>query len=466
MTGSDVGSVHAALRELRDADLPVRGGTTWAYVYDSGSDSAHEVAARAYAEMLDVNALDPTAFPSVVALENSVVGTAASLLGGEAGIFTSGGTESCLLAVKAARDARPDVDRPQVVLPVTAHPAFHKGAAYLGLEVVTTPVDPVSFRADAGAVAGAVTDRTVLVVASAPSYPTGTVDPVPEIAAAAAARGVLCHVDACIGGWVLPFLPDAPPFDLSVPGVTSLSVDLHKYAYAPKGASVLLFRDRALRRHAYFAYAGWPGYPVINPTVQSAKSAGPVAAAWAVLRHVGLDGYRALAGQAREALLALARGVAGMDGLRVLGVPDSTLLAVAGSDVDAFVVADELRARGHYAQVQLALGAVPRNLHFSAHGVSMSTVDALVAALAESVAAARALGPVVVPPSALAAVTAADLSTLDEDGFGALLATSGLTFTDGAGRPSFAAVNALLETLTPADREAVLRLFVSVLFTP
>ena len=455
-------SVFDELSALRGLDLPVRGGTTWAYVYDSGSSSLSDVAARAYAEMLDVNGLDPTAFPSVVALENEVVGTAAALLGGGAGIFTSGGTESCLLAVKAARDAS---GRSEIVLPATAHPAFHKAAAYLGMTTVTTPVD-ASFRADAAAVADAITERTALVVASAPSYPTGTVDPVPAIAAAAASRGVRCHVDACIGGWVLPHLPDAPPFDLSVPGVTSLSVDLHKYAYAPKGASVVLFADRALRRHAYFAVAGWPGYPVINPTVQSAKSAGPVAAAWAVLRHVGPDGYRSLALAAREALLRLARGVTGIDGLSVLGVPDSTLLAVAGSDVDVFVVADELRARGFYAQVQLALGSTPRNLHFSAHGVSSSTVDSLVAALAEAVPAARAAGPVVVPPAAAAAVAAADLSTLEEDGFAALLGTSGIAFTDAAGRPSFAVVNALLESLEPADREAVLRLFVSLLFTP
>ena len=457
-----VESVLAELRALRAADLPVRGGTTWAYVYDSGSDSAHEVAARAYAEMLDVNGLDPTAFPSVVALENSVVGAAAALLGGGAGVFTSGGTESCLLAVKAARDA---TGGDEIVLPVTAHPAFHKAAAYLGLTVVATPVDG-DFRAVPAAVAAAITDRTALVVASAPSYPTGTVDPVPAIAAAAAARGVLCHVDACIGGWVLPHLPDAPPFDLSVPGVTSLSVDLHKYAYAPKGASVLLLRDRALRRHAYFAAAGWPGYPVINPTVQSAKSAGPVAGAWAVLRHVGPDGYRSLALTAREALLRLVRGVDGIDGLHVLGVPDSTLLAVAGSDVDVFVVADELRARGFYAQVQLALGSTPRNLHFSAHGVSLSTVEDMVTALAEAVTAARAAGPVVVPGSATAAVAAAELSTLEEDGFATLLGTSGIAFTDAAGRPSFAAVNALLEALPPADRESVLKLFVSLLFTP
>lgn len=442
-------SVLDELAALRGLDLPVRGGTTWAYVYDSGSSAIADLAARAYAEMLDVNMLDPTAFPSVVALENAVVGTVAPVLGGGSGIFTSGGTESCLLAVLAAREA---TGRREIVAPRTAHPAFAKAAHLLGLELVTTPVD-ASFRACVPAIAEAVTDRTALVVASAPSYPTGTCDPVAAIAALAAERGVLCHVDACIGGWVLPFLPDAPAFDLSVPGVTSLSVDLHKYGYAPKGASVVLFRDRSLRRAAYFAYAGWPGYPVLNPTLQSARSAGPLAAAWAVLKHVGLDGYRDLARRARAALLALASGLP--DGLRVLGVPDTTLLAVAGSDVDVFVVADELRDRGFYAQVQLSLGDVPPTLHFSAHAVSPSTVDALVAALAAAVGAARAAGPAT--PVDLGD---ADLSTLDEDGFVALLTASGLTLD------RMAPVNATLDALPPAAREQVLRLFLSTLLNP
>jgi glutamate/tyrosine decarboxylase-like PLP-dependent enzyme len=448
-------SVFESLAALRGLDLPVTGGTTWAYIYDSGSPEIREVGARAYAEMLEVNALDPTAFPSVVALENSVVGTAAALLGGGSGMFTSGGTESCLLAVQAARAARSDVDGPEIVLPVTAHPAFHKAAHYFGLSVVTTPVD-ADFRASVPAVADAITERTVLVVASAPSYPTGTVDPVEPIAAAAAARGVLCHVDACIGGWVLPFLPSAPPFDLSVPGVTSLSVDLHKYAYAPKGASVLLFEDRALRRAAWFAYAGWPGYPVINPTMQSAKSAGPLAAAWAVLQHVGTSGYRSLALAARDALLRLAAGVSTVDGLRVLGIPDTTLLAVAGSpEVDVFVVADELRARGFYAQVQLSLGDVPPTLHFSAHGVSPSTVDALLAALGESVAAARAHGPV-----AAVDLSGMDLSTVDEDALVHLLTETGLSLA------AMAPINATLDALPAGAREHLLKVFLSVLLTP
>jgi sphinganine-1-phosphate aldolase len=193
---------------------------------------------------------------------------------------------------------------------------------------------------------------------------------------------------------------------------------------------------------------------VINPTVQSAKSAGPLAAAWAVLRHVGLDRYRSLALAARDALLRLAAGVSAVDGLRVLGVPDSTLLAVAGDDVDVFAIADELRVRGFYAQVQLSLADVPANLHFSAHAVSPSTVDALLAALRESVEAARKAGPVPVSP-ALAGI---DLSTLDEAGCGRLLARAGLG--------SMAAINAALDSLPPAAREQALRLFLSTLLTP
>ncbi len=313
----------AEIARLRRDDLPVRGGKVTAYVYDTGRPEVHEAAARAYFEMLEVNTLDPTAFPSIVAMEKQVVGAVAELLGGgphTPGIFTSGGTESIMLAVKAARDARPVAGRPRMVLPVTAHPAFHKAAHYLGVEVAPVAVDPGTFRADPAAVAAAITPDTVLVVASAPSYPQGVVDPVAEIAALAASRGVLCHVDACVGGWLLPWLARAgavvPPFDLSVPGVTSISCDLHKFGYAPKGASVVLFADPALRRAAYFASAAWPGYTVINTTVQSSKSAGPLGGAWATLNALGRAGYLDLARSTLEATRRLVAGIGAIPGLR------------------------------------------------------------------------------------------------------------------------------------------------------
>ncbi len=470
--GRPADEVLDELAALRVADLPLGVGRTWAYVYDAGLPEAEDLAARAYAELLSVNALDPTAFPSVVRMENDVVAAVGALLGAgpaHAGTFTSGGTESIMLAVKAARDANGHVGRPKIVAPETAHPAFHKAAAYLGLEVVTTPVDPLSFRADPAALAAAIDDRTVLVVASAVSYPHGVLDPVGEIAAAAAGRGVLCHVDACVGGLLLPFLArlrePIEPFDLSVPGVTSLSADLHKYGYAPKGASVVLFRDAALRRASYFASAGWPGYTVVNAGVQSTRSAGPVAASWALLAHLGEEGYLGLAARARAAARTLIDGIAGIDGLRVLGDPVATLVAIAGEGVDVFVVADELRERGTFAQVQLSFGASPANLHLSTFGASPAHAAELLAALGEAVAAARAAAPVDVPEGLGAALAAVDPATLTDEAFAGLVGALGVDLgADDLG--PMATINHVLDAAPVALREALLEHFLGALYTP
>ncbi|MGC1214515.1 MAG: aminotransferase class V-fold PLP-dependent enzyme, partial [Micromonospora sp.] len=234
--------VLAEIRELRGADRPTHGGRLFAYVYDPGVAGLDELAAAAYAESAHVNGLDPTAFPSLLAMENALVGAAARLLGGGpgstapdvVGSVTSGGTESLILAVKAARDARPDLAEPRIVVPVSGHAAFAKAAHYLRVALDAVPVDPVTLRPTAADVAAAIRPETVLVACSAPSYAHGVVDPVAEIAAVAAAAGVRCHVDACFGGWALPWLrrlgEPVPPFDFAVDGVTSISVDLHKYA--------------------------------------------------------------------------------------------------------------------------------------------------------------------------------------------------------------------------------------------
>lgn len=337
-TGRPGAELLAELAVLTAADLPTRGGHTTAYVYDSGRPEVRDTAEQAYVAMMEVNGLDPTAFPSIVALERQVVGATACRLGGDdttPGIFTSGGTESIMLAVKAARDARPDILAPEIVVPVTAHAAFHKAGSYLRVTVRSAPVDPSTYSADPAATAALCNENTVLVVASAPSYAHGVIDPVAEIAADAAARGIPCHVDACVGGWLLPWLAEAgaaiPAFDLSVPGVTSLSCDLHKFGYAPKGASVLLFRDEAMRLGAYYACATWPGYTVVNSTIQSSKGAGPLAGAWATLQSLGADGYRELGRAALSATRRLIAGVEAIDGLTVLGTPDATLVAI-GTD--------------------------------------------------------------------------------------------------------------------------------------
>ncbi|HYM97244.1 MAG TPA: aspartate aminotransferase family protein [Candidatus Sulfotelmatobacter sp.] len=471
-TKTSAADVLSNLEALRGGDLPTHGGQTWAYVYDSGLPEIDEVATRAFMAYMSVNGLDPTVFPSLIRLENDVVSTAAQLLNGDekvVGTFTSGGTESCMLAVKAARDRRPDISHPEIVLPLTAHASFHKAARLFGLTVVPAAVDPPTFRADPGAVARAITDRTVLVVASAVSYAHGVVDPVSAIAAAAAARGVPCHVDACIGGWLLPYfrrLGDAvPDFDFSVPGVTSISVDLHKYAYCPKGASVILYRNAELRRHQYFACADWPGYTIINSTLQSTKSAGPLAAAWAVLDFVGDGGYLELARRTRDATRRLISGINGVPALRVLGHPDSSLVPFAAEGVDLFEVADELRARGWYVQPQLAFGDLPRNLHLTVTGASQDRVDPLLADLSASVDSARARAVEPIDPGLVAAAQALDPETLTSEDFGGLLAMAGLSMD--AGLPArMAPINRILEVLPAALRERLLVEFMGRLYTP
>jgi sphinganine-1-phosphate aldolase len=433
--------VLAELRALQAGDVPTHGGATMAYVYDSGRDGVEELAAVAQAAYQWTNALDPTAFPSVARIENDLVAAAAGLLGGgpsTVGTLTSGGTESCLLAVLAARErwrAGGGTGRPRMLLPVTAHAAFRKAAHLFDLEVADVAVDPLTCRADPSAVAALLDARTALVVASAPSYPHGVLDPVGEIAALAAAAGVPCHVDACIGGWILPFLDDVPePFDLSVPGVTSLSVDLHKYGYAPKGVSVLLTASPELRQAHWFSTAGWPGYPVVNPTLAGTRPAGPMAAAWALHRWLGPDGYRDLARRTRAATLALAAGAAEIDGIRVVGRPVTTLVALAqdGPDgVDVLNLADEMTARGWLLQPQppfaQATGDLPATLHLTVTGATAGRVEALLADLADAARAAAALPAAVADPDLVAAAATIDPTALTVAEVDALLEVAGVS---------------------------------------
>ncbi|WP_329114364.1 pyridoxal phosphate-dependent decarboxylase family protein [Streptomyces sp. NBC_01465] len=468
------------LGALRAADLPVKGGRTMAYVYDSGLEGIEELASEAAARFAGVNGLDMTVFPSVVALENDIVARASRLLGGDestAGTFTSGGTESCLLAVYTAREhARRTrgVLAPEIVLPDTAHAAFHKAAALFGLKPVVVPADPETYAVRAEDVAAALTENTALVVVSAPSYAHGVIDPVTEVAGEAARRGILCHVDACIGGWYLGHLrlsedaPALPPFDLSVAGVTSLSVDLHKYGYAAKGASVLLFRDAELRRHGWFAHASWPGYPVVNATLQGTKSAAPLAAAWAVLERIGTEGYVDLSMRVHRAAVALTEGIRSVEGLRILGRPDSSLIAVAADEpgIDPFVVADEMRGRGWYLQPQPAFAGSPANLHLTvtAAVAGEETVRQLLVDLATAVRAARELGPVDIDPELVAAAGLLDPDTLTPEEAALALSLAGVG--EGGELPErMAPVLAVLQVLPPKLTERLLPELIGRLYT-
>jgi sphinganine-1-phosphate aldolase len=308
----------------------------------------------------------------------------------------------------------------------------------------------------------------VLVAGSAPSYAHGVVDPIPELAAVAAARGVRFHVDACFGGWVLPYLrrlgADLPDFDFAVPGVTSISVDLHKYAYAPKGVSVLLHRDAALRMPQFFAYADWPGYTMVNPVISSTRSGGPIAAAVATMRHLGDDGYLRLAGHTRDAVAVLAGAVEAADGVRLFAPPETSVVCLAAEpEVDLFVLADELAARGWHTQPQLAYGKLPATIHLTVTAAVGATAAEFGPDLAAAVAATRVRGPVELPPALLAAAGALTPDMVTPELVEGLAAGLGLGEEIGK---SMAAVNSLLNVAPPALREALLTGFLSLLQRP
>jgi sphinganine-1-phosphate aldolase len=464
--------VLATLERMRAHDLPTHGGSTLAYVYDSGLPDADEVGRRAMAAFASSNGLDPTAFPSLLQMENELLGVAAGLLDAPStavGSVTSGGTESILLAVQAARDSRPDVSDPNMVLPSTAHAAFHKAAHYFGVRPVVVPVRE-DFRADSAAAHEAVDSSTVLVVASAPSYAHGVVDPVPELAALAQERGVRCHVDACIGGWVLPYAArlgrEVGSWTFAVEGVSSISVDLHKYAYTPKGAAVLLHRTPELRRPQLFASAAWPGYTMLNSTTQSTRSGGPLAAAWAVVRTIGDDGYLALTAQVLDGMDRLLAGLSDVPALHVVAAPDATLLALeTDGTCDVFTIADEVSAAGWYVQPQLSFAGRPANLHLTLSAATAPRVEEFLTVLHDAVELAVATGPVRVDPGVADVVRALDPAELTEQDFDGLLEAAGLS--GGARLPErMAGVNALLDLATPALREALLVAFLDRLSRP
>ncbi|WP_344311428.1 pyridoxal phosphate-dependent decarboxylase family protein [Agromyces terreus] len=495
----DPEDVLAELAALREGDAPTHGGRVLSYVYDSGLAELDELSARAARLVQPVNGLDPTTFTSVAAMEAGIVGFARRVFHGEAdgvggadgadrsdsaevvvGTVTSGGTESCLLAVKTARDAwrsvRAGTPRvPRIVAPITVHAAFHKAAEYFGLALDLVPVDPQTGTLAASAIEDRLGDDVALVVVSAPSYPFATLDPVADVAAVCRARGIALHVDACIGGFALGFWPDdLPTWDFAVPGVTSLSADLHKYGYAPKGVSVLLTRGRDRQRHQYFRTTGWPGYPVVNPTMTGSKPAGPLAAAWAITEVLGDEGFASLSAKTARATAALRETVEGIEGRRVVGRPTGPLFAVATDErveehlrVDPHHWADAARQAGWFLQLQPGIvqadgSRLPHTTHLTVTPVTEDVVPELAAALVVAAGGGGGGGEGGVPkvdgelvlagladalPGGLEPLLASDAG-LDSDTAAGLLGAIGLLGGEGGGLPAqMAPVLALVEAL-------------------
>jgi sphinganine-1-phosphate aldolase len=302
--------------------------------------------------------------------------------------MTSGGTESILVAVKAAKErarAERGITEPEMVLARSAHAAFHKAAHDFGVTARVVPVRD-DWRADVDRMAAAVNDRTVLVVGSAPQYPQGVVDPIPEIAAIASHVGANCHVDACMGGFVLPFAErlglSVAPWDFRVDGVTSISADVHKLGYSPKGASVIVHRSKALRRYQTFVFDDWLGGLYASPNLLGTRAAGPIAAAWAVLHYLGEEGYLRLTRTTLDAATRLVAGIGSVRSIEVRGEPDAQIVCFGATDpasFDVFALGDALASRGWYFDRQ----AGPDSLHATVSAGNAGLIDELVDDLGE-----------------------------------------------------------------------------------
>jgi glutamate/tyrosine decarboxylase-like PLP-dependent enzyme len=395
--GMSLDDVFSQLDTYTSGDVRWREGRAFTLAYNAGPEVV-ALAEEAYRRFATENGLNTHAFPSLQRIQSEVVQIVADWFeGGEhaAGFITSGGTESLLLAVKGARERgrkERDVSTPNIVLPTTAHAALEKGCHYFGVESRRVPVGD-DWRADVAAMEAAIDGNTVMVVGSAPQYPQGVIDPIPDIAALAAARDINCHVDACMGGVTLTYLRrlghDVPPWNFSVPGVTSISVDLHKYGYTAKGCGVLVHRSKQLRSYQTYVTDNWLGGLYGSSGVLGTKSGGPWAAAWAVMHHLGDDGYLRLTAAARAACLQLAAAIGEIPELQLRAQPESTLLAFGATDdsrLDVFAVADELWARGWYVDRQ----GPPSSLHCTVNAIHAGKIDAFVSDLEAAVATVMA----------------------------------------------------------------------------
>lgn len=389
-TGTPADELLAEIARMRAGDADWRGGRTFSLVYNVGDAELDRVLHEVGLQYLHENALNPFKFPSLLQMEQEIVAMAADLLGGsaDAGSISSGGTESIFLAVQTARDhtrATRGVEDPNIVTATTAHPAFPKACKYLGVEQRRVGLD-AGLRFDVSQLDGAIDDKTALVVGSAPCYPFGVIDDIPAIASVAAGRGVLCHVDACLGGWLLPFWErlgePVPPWNLSVEGVTSLSADIHKYGYAFKGISTVLYRGRELLRHQHFLYDDWPGGLYGSATAAGTRPAAPIAGAWTAIRHLGEEGYLRLARTVRDTTMRFRDGIAAIPGLAVTGQPQMSVFEFGTDDptLDIAAVGDAMDDRGWHLDRQ------PGGLHVMVFPGHAAVVDEFLGDLTDAVA--------------------------------------------------------------------------------
>ena len=378
------------MQALQADDIKWREGRTSSLVYFAGEEVT-KLLADAYSMYIMTNGLSPSSFPSLKKFEAEVVGMTAGILGGDSevvGNMTSGGTESILMAVKTARDRarslNPEIKEPEMIIPVTAHPAFGKAAQYLCVKPVRIPVTE-DFTVDLEAMKAAINGNTILMVGSAPAYPQGSIDPIKELAAMALENNVLFHVDACLGGFLLPFMKklgyELREFDFSVPGVTSISADVHKYGFGPRGTSVILYKNKELRKFQYFTFSDWPGGLYASPSMTGSRPGGAIASAWAVMNFLGEEGYLKFADIIMKTTKKMIDGINAIPELKVLGKPDMCVFSFASPELDIYSIGEEMAKEGWGLDRQ----HIPASLHMMVTPAHEAVADKFLADLRTSV---------------------------------------------------------------------------------
>lgn len=388
--------VKADMMDRGGGDAKWRDGRTAVYVFNAGEEIA-QIQKEAYTAYMSENGLGPLAFPSLAQMEQDVISMGLGLLHGpegSAGAMTSGGTDSITMAIKTARDyARAEQGlkgQANIVLPQSAHLAFDKAAHLMDIEVRRVPIKTDgSYQADPDAMAAMCDANTIMMVGSAPNFPHGIIDPIEALGAVAEAQGVWLHVDACVGGYFAPFARmngvPVPAFDFEVPAVKSMSADLHKYGYAAKGASTVLFRSQVLYKHMPFDLKAWSGAPMKTPTLAGTRPGGAISAAWAVMNYLGVEGYKRLQGQVCDTRQRIEAGVKAL-GFEVLGNPMLGLIAFKHPEHHSFAIYGEIYKRGWFTSVTKE----PPSLHLMLSPKHAEFIDDYLSDLSDSLDAVKA----------------------------------------------------------------------------
>lgn len=385
-----------SFNEFKKNDIAWRKGRLWSYVYFLDKE-VEEIGKWAYNEFLTENGIDVTAFPSLRIMENEVIRFSKSILrGGDdaVGSMTTGGTESIILAVKAARDRakflNPNQTEFEMIVAETVHAAFYKAAHYLGVKAIPAKVNDETLKATPELIAPLITPNTILIAASAVSYAWGILDDIEGIGKLASEKNIPFHVDGCIGAFILSTArlggKEIPNFDFSVPGVTSMSMDLHKYGYCPKGASVVIYKNEEYRKFQFYVCNDWTGYTFANTGILSSKSGGPIAAAWAVTNFIGIERYKEVALKTIKVADKIRAAIHEIPELVLQGDSQYSLLSFTTRTKNVYELVDLLHAKGWHVGVQFKFRHMPSNIHLTVAAHHFENYTEFISDLKECVA--------------------------------------------------------------------------------